>query len=78
MGPDASAVSQYETTINFVAEVCAPILRTVPPESGLYVADLEEYQRALRAHEERTRIIYVCEHKLHVCHHADVCEHGTC
>lgn len=78
MGADGSAVSQYETTINFVAEVCAPILRTVSPESGLYVADLEVYQRALRAHEERTRIIYVCEHKLHVCHHADVCEHGTC
>ena len=61
-GAGASATQHHAAMLAFIEDVCGPILRGIAADSGVYVAALEEYQRALRAHEERTRPLDVREH----------------
>ena len=53
-GAGGSATAHYTAMLDFVSSVMKPILTNIAPDSGVYVAALEEYQRALRAHEECT------------------------
>ena len=64
-GAGDSATAHYTAMLDFVSSVIKPILRNIAPDSGVYVAALEEYQRALRAHEECTPRLHVRKHESH-------------